>query len=141
MKNCKSMKGAIQQRTGPKGGKQWRCGNGPWQYGEPPKPKEAAGKSSSPAGATKWQQHDYVHHDGALLRIDNVRATKNGVRYDATEVHPLTGKVLGEVTIPHHELDQSGHRGAAPTARGATPAHLLEARGTAAWKKRHGDEE
>lgn len=36
MKSCKSMKGAIQQRTGPKGGKQWRCGNGPWKYGAPP---------------------------------------------------------------------------------------------------------
>ena len=113
MKSCKSMKGAIQQRTGPKGGKQWRCGNGPWKYGAPP--AEGAytprPRGKLEEGTTTHMNPKYRYGKGPW---------KRGNPPESKDKEKMRGKVAGEnlhgMTLDEHQAWWHKHIGLpAPT--------------------------
>ena len=107
----------IQISVGKRGAKKWRKGNGPWQYGEPPKPDKPAKKTSA-------EMKDPV------LRKDHSEPPKDSVKGSASKGSSSGLMAKMKVTKKTPPEDGKGTVGSKPTIDPIAAAKLKEVRGS-----------
>lgn len=106
----------IQIAVGKRGAKKWRKGNGPWQYGDPPKPDKPAKNSA--------EMKDPV------LRKDHSEPPKDSVKGSASKGSSSGLMAKMKVTKQTPPEDGKGTVGSKPTIDPIAAAKLKEVRGS-----------